>query len=60
MRTRNQIQEEVQELRGDLARIKARKHDGMYPVEDAMQKAHITIRLATLWDEWQAAEWEWS
>lgn len=60
MRTRNQIQDEVQTLRGELTRIKERKWDGMNPVEDVMEKAAITVRLAALWDEWQAAEWDWT
>ena len=60
VRSRNEIQEEVQELRGRLREIKERKGDGnLYPVEDAMEKAHITVTLAALWDEWQGAEWEW-
>lgn len=59
MRTRNEIQEEVSKLNERLREIK--KDDrGLFTTENIMEKASITVRLAAMWDEWQAAEWEWS
>ena len=58
--SRNQITEEAQKLRGQLQEIKDRKRDGLYPVEDAMEKASITVRLAELWTLWRDADWDYT
>jgi hypothetical protein len=57
-RSRDEIQEEVFELRRHDKNIDARKGATRYPAEDAMKAASITVRLAALWEEWQASEWE--
>jgi len=56
--SRDQIEKEVRKLRDRRQEIKDRKEAHLYPTEDAMEKASITVRLAALWELWQDAEWE--
>lgn len=57
VRTRDQIQDEVNALRAQLKVIEKRREDTLFPIEDLMESASITVRLAALWEEWQHAEW---